>query len=422
MVLNTPKLWSTFEIEVTGSTRDLTSAQAQDVTIVDTMDRWLRRSKNCPLTVKMIHAPLSRVAHQRSGQLIAALASHAHRWRSVHLSLHASDVDTLYGALLSVHFPQLQALIVRLNGSLNSSLSLDISSLDLPWHQLAVLDLQMQPNNISNLDKCLEILAQAANLERFTVNVECALLQPENFMERINLPKLHTLDLVLHSGGSGSWTPFSNSPRPEAQLTAFLTRLSLPQLRDLRLAWFVRNTPPAWSVSHNNFVAFLHGVAQTVDVLSMRYLPLTQDELAECVGVLAGIRELDLRFPLSDALTDPITDEFFARCTEGAGSSRPVPAAAGSGGTSGDAKQRVHGRVKAMLLPRLQRLNVHCCGSRYTPETLVAFIEARFRGSSGTLTAFHVLSMTPVLSSMERRLARYRADGLDVSLDTLLVR
>lgn len=399
LVFYTPRLWSSFEVEVTGSSVNTPSTY---VKAHDTMTRWLQRSKNYPLSVRIVHNPLGRVPDQRSARLVAALIPHAHRWRNIQLVIPASDAVTLQQSH-PLDLSQLQALTLHLNGSWSSHSSLDITALNNSWHHLAILDLQLEHSNLLSLDKCLEILSQTERLERFSVNAECVLTRPGDFAEPILLPKLETLDLVLHGSASGM---------AESHMVHFLARLSLPRLCDLRLAWLVRQVA-AWTPSQFNFVTFLRSVAQTTRSLSIRYLPLSADELVQCLSALPNVRHLDLRFSLGDCENDPITDPFFTKCTVHASSDRM--------------KRRT---PNLPILPHLQSLNLHCCGKRYTNPVLVTFLDSRMKvpqsehgpPPTSTLTSFHLLSMLPPLPSMEKHLERYRLEGLDVSVDTLLVR
>ncbi len=90
---------------------------------------------------------------------------------------------------------------------------LDVTALSISWRQLTAIDLQLEHSNLLSFDKCLEILSQTERLERFSVNVECVLTRTEDFRELILLPKLETLDLVLHGGASGS-ARFEHDPLP----------------------------------------------------------------------------------------------------------------------------------------------------------------------------------------------------------------
>ncbi|KJA16109.1 hypothetical protein HYPSUDRAFT_71629 [Hypholoma sublateritium FD-334 SS-4] len=399
LVYFTPRLWSSFEVDVTAASVDTPSTYAKSN---DMMTRWLQLSKNYPLSVRIVHNPLGRVPDQRSARLVAALIPHTHRWRNIQLIIPASDVVTLQQPL-PLNLPQLQTLTLHLNGNWSSRSSLDITTLNISWHQLAILDLQLEHNNLLSFDKCLEILSQTERLERFSVNAECVLTCPGDFTEPILLPKLETLDLVLHGGASGI---------AESHMTHFLARLSLPRLCDLRLAWLVRQAA-AWAPNQFNFVTFLRSVAQTTCSLSIRYLPLSADQLVECLSALPNVCHLDLRFSLGDCENDPITDQFFTKCTVHASADRM--------------KRRT---PNPHILPNLHYLNLHCYGKRYTSPVFVAFLESRMKVPqsepgplpTSTLTSFHLLSMLPPLPSMEKRLGRYRLQGLDVSVETLLVR
>ncbi|KAF8189692.1 hypothetical protein BJ912DRAFT_361273 [Pholiota molesta] len=409
LVLHTPKLWSAFEIEITGSGKDSTATY--DKHVMDTMDRWLKRSKSYPLSIRLVHIPVGRVPNQRSSQLVAALIPQARRWRDVQLILPASDVKDLQKSL-PIDLPQLQSLAIRLNGTWSSDSALDVSALNIPWHQLTMLDLQLEHNNLLTLDKCLEILSQTENLRHFTVNVNCIMADEHIIVDSISLPTLETLDLVLHGGGIDA-PPATH--HPESHLTTFLSFLSLPKLTNLRLKWLAKQAP-AWSPTHSNFITFLRRVASTLESLSIRYIPLSEQQLMQCMTELPCLRQLDLRFSFSALDEDPITDTFFRECTP-----RSRFSTSADGRTSSPQTQP--------MLPLLQSLTLHCYGKWYTHPCLTAFFESRLRTRkapgrppTNTLNSFHLYSINPLLPSMEELLRRYRDEGMDIWIDALVVR
>ncbi|KAF9474930.1 hypothetical protein BDN70DRAFT_787734, partial [Pholiota conissans] len=308
LILSTARLWSAFEIEITGS--GINSTVSHDRYVMDTMDRWLKRSKGYPLTVRVAHIPIGRVSNHRSSELVAALLPHARRWKNVQLILPASDVKTLQQAL-PVDLPQLHSLAIKLNGLWSSDTALDISALNIPWHRLSVIDLQLEHNNLLTLDRCLEILSQTENLRCFTASAECILSDAHTIKHSLPLPFLESLDLILHDGTIDAMPGVRTR---ESYLTQFLSSLSLSKLSDLRLGWSVKQAS-AWSPTHSKFVGFLRSVASTLESLSIRYIPLSEQELMECMTELPGLRQLDLCFSFSVLDIDPVTDAFFRECT-----------------------------------------------------------------------------------------------------------
>ncbi|KAF8960206.1 hypothetical protein BDZ97DRAFT_2077610 [Flammula alnicola] len=365
LVLDTPKFWSTFEIEITGSG---TSLSPPDINVTNTMDIWLKRSKNYPLTVRIVHIPVGRVPDQRSAQLLAALIPQSRRWRHVEFILPASTMSSLQKSL-PPDFPTLQSLTLQLKGLWSSTPSFNISMLNIPWHQLTVLELQLEHNNLVTLDKCLDILSLAERLTQFTVNASCILDHPETYTDRILLPKLETLHLILHGGSDDTQIPSER--------------------------------------------------AHAIDTLSIAYLPLSEHELIECLSELPNVTHLDLRFSLSDIENDPITDSLIAACT----------LLWDSPSDSGNQGRRQ--AITKPRLPLLESLDLQCSGKRYTVEGLLAFINSRRQTANreGTeavpnsvLKSFHLLSTNSPMRSMEKRVQEYRSEGFDISVDSLVIR
>ncbi|KDR74393.1 hypothetical protein GALMADRAFT_141437 [Galerina marginata CBS 339.88] len=403
VVLNTPKLWSAFEIEVTGSG---TSPSPRDLQIMTTMKLWLERSKNYPLSVRVIHVPINRVPDHRSTQLLAVLIPEARRWRHVQFVVPSTSISSLQHSF-PADFPLLQSLTLQMKGLWGSNPSFDVSTMNIPWRQLTSLDLQLEHTVLLTLDKCLVILAQTEQLTRCTMNVDCTLDPRTVHTSHLSLPSLETLHLILQGGTNA--TTIAAADRPEACLVQFLNILSLPVLQTLRLGWLVQPSGArSWSAKHSDFLAFLHRQAQTIQVLSLAYLPLTERELLECLSRVPNLTHLDLKFSLSDIENDPITESLLTAFTS---------------------SPEVTKKGKA-LLPLMEYFNLQCSGKHYDSAVLLAFIDSRRklgRGQSDSvrgslLKSFNLLSMNPVFREVEKHVQKWTQEGMDVRIESLCIR
>ena len=91
LVLSVPKLWSSFEIEVTGSALR-TLLHDSDSHIERSMKLWLARSKNYPLALSIVHIPVGRAPDDHSARLLALHIPEAHRWRSVRSTVPTANM------------------------------------------------------------------------------------------------------------------------------------------------------------------------------------------------------------------------------------------------------------------------------------------------------------------------------------------
>ncbi|KAJ3505135.1 hypothetical protein NLJ89_g7571 [Agrocybe chaxingu] len=426
LVLSTPKLWSSFEIEVTSSG---TSISLRDFHILSTVKLWLARSKNYPLTVRVIHVPVARIVDPRSAQLLAVLIPEARRWRHVEFIIPAANVVPLRN-LLPSEFPILQSLTLQMKGLWNSEPTWDLLAQSLPWNQLTSIDLQVENNHLPTLDQCIDILSQAENLKNCTMNLSCAINQERVRWESVSLLRLETLHLVLQSGNSS--TPMQPNVNAAASLVEFLNLVSAPNLQTLRLVWLLPSSgQQTWSRFQPEFLSFLRRTSQTLRVFSLAYVPLSDVELIECLKVVPQVRELGLRFSLSDQEHDPVTDALFRACTHAA--SGPSSSLSSSEGRKRLSQSQHHTSEETPPLLQLDQVNIQCNGERYTNPALLAMIQSRWRrfGPSGStastsgvmsLTRFHLLSRKPVAAEVSKRVKAWSNEGLDVSIDSLVIR
>lgn len=407
LVFSTPKLWSSFEVEVTGSGSRTGSASARDADTVRDLKRWLKLSKSYPVSARIAHMPIGRSPDLRSAQLIGLLIPEAHRWRHVEFILPALNMSALQQSLPR-DTPSLRSLTLQLNGAASPDTPFNLSKLNIPWHQLTTLNLRLEYDNLITLDQCLDILSQTRALRRCSFDAFCTF---DNEADAIALPMLEELHLNVH-GKNGTTV---STIHPAIRLTTFLNLLDIPVLNAFRVEWLLKEDS-SWSQAHVQFVSFLGRVSSTLQTLSLEYLPLSERKLLQCLSCVPDITRLDLRFSLSNVEDDPITDALLSECIS---PSTPPP--------SSDIQNYT---TAACLLPRIEEVNIECHGKQYTSTGLASFIESRWAGSRNarphpryaTLKSFHLLSMNQPLAAVDRCVKAWRHHGLDISIDSLVVR
>ena len=411
-MLSTPRLWASFEVEMQGSGA---LGLLHDTRLMNRMKLWLKRSSCCPLSIRLVYNPIGYVSDDRSAQLLGALVPEARRWRNAHLILPAASIAQLQ-PLPPNSFPTLQNLTLKVTG-LRSSMSdtLNMSAMNFPWQQLASLHLQLEPSNLLTLDEGLDILSKTVNLKRSTLHMQCTWNRRDIQLDKLSLPLLEDLQLIIHGAGTATGTGPLN--RPETCLIQLLNLLLLPKLRKLHLGWLVNGSMGPWSSAHPDLIAFLRVSAETLRDLTMTYLPTAESELLECLSQVPQLTHLDLRFALNEGANDPITNRLLTVCTI---PSSTVPA--------GIARLRQVQAETPLLLPRLEYVNLQCHGALYSNEALLTFIQSRWKSSQGSdgqgrrLKSFRLLSMKPVPSAVEKGVKAWQEEGLDIGIECLVIR
>jgi hypothetical protein len=408
-VLSTPRLWSSFGVELQGSGA---SGLLHDTRLMRRMKLWLERSGCCPLSVRLIYNPVGSVSDDRSTQLLVALLPQARRWRSAHFALPAASIAKLQH-FSPDSFPTLRSLTVKVTGARSSPSDprLNISAINIPWRQLTGLDLQLEPSNSLTLDEALDILSETVNLRRVTLQLECTWNRDGLQRDKLSLPAVETFQLILQNVST-------TADRSEVCLIPFLNLLYLPKLRTLSLEWLASSNVGSWSLDHTGFLAFLQASAKTLRELTMTYFPIAENELLECLSQVPQLTHLDLRFAMHERANDPITNRFLVACTI---PSSTVPSGIGCGPPA---------HTATPLLPRLEQVNLQCHGALYANATLLRFIQSRWQcgkstegqGAPRPLRYFRLLSMKRVPSEVEKRARVWHDEGLEIDIQSLVVR
>ncbi|PPR04009.1 hypothetical protein CVT24_010502 [Panaeolus cyanescens] len=426
VVLSTPRLWSTFEVEITGSPGGTVSAY--DLHIMSTMKHWLQRSKNYPLSVRVSHIPSSRIHDPRSAELLSLLIPEIRRWRHVELLIPAASIRPLQTSLPE-GFPSLRSLTLQLKGFWATEPALDLSLLNIPWHQLTTLNLQLEQNHLLTLDQYLHILEQTENLRDCTIGAQCILASDTE--STVSLTRLESLQLTLHE-------PMESSPghSPESSLVNFLNSLSMSKLHTLKIGWLMTSPEGVWQTVHSDVLTILSHIASSLRVLSIAYLPVKEHQLLEYLTLLPELSDLELRFSLSARDYDPITDRFLSALAVPSDSRNPsYPASPLSDDDTALSPRRSstnQGNTDRGLVPLLQSLHVESSGNQYTHTELVSMIQSRWdavrarpresHSDTSRIPSFYFLSMNPISSALEKRIMAWNAEGLNVTIDSVSLR
>jgi hypothetical protein len=283
--------------------------------------------------------------------------------------------------------------------------------MNIPWHQLTGLDLQLEPGNLPTLDGALDILSQTVNLKYGTLQLECTWDRCDTQRDKLTLPTLDTLQLILQDANTAA-------DRLDACLMQFLNVLCLPKLRVLRLGWLTHSNVSSWSLVHTDFIAFLGALTETLRELTMTYFPISENELLDCLSQVPQLTHLDLRFALHEGANDPITSRLLMACT--------MASSTVSEGITCDIP--AHNEIS--LLPRLEHVNLQCHGALYANATLLNFIQSMWKSGKGSegqdasrpLRYFRLFSMKPVPSVVEKQVRAWHEEGLEIDIQCLVVR
>ncbi|KAF5337037.1 hypothetical protein D9611_002928 [Ephemerocybe angulata] len=484
LVLSTPKLWASFEIDVQDceTLEDFPDAlpdpmyELYAVHLLRSVQIWLERSRNHPLSVRLVHMPSTPVPGGLSAQLMAMFVAHARRWRAVEFVLPSTSLDAVQ-TLFPEEFPALKQLKIHMKGQWNAGGGAGavpfhfVRAANIPWAQLTSLDLRLDAANLLNLDEYLALLQDATNLVSCSINASCCMSATADSTKShsggrngdplLNLPALESLHLVLQGGfpsgslalagtaaaAAGAQTPFL---RPEESLTTFLAQFTgCRKLAQLELDWVVdagASQSNSWadssSVSFSSLQATLRALAPSLHSIRFAYLPLGEEQLHLALTELgSGLTALDLRFPLADHERDPITDRFLKSltlpsqsgvqagpsCSESLKGSTQSDGAGMTSEWDSDAGGPSQAQRETPSFPGLEQLTLHCSGERCAARTLLKLVESRTDGVRRekrglvSLKQLHLYTMSPILPDASRYTGKWRKAGLEASIESVVI-
>jgi len=197
--------------------------------------------------------------------------------------------------------------------------------------------------------------------------------------------------------------PMLDSP-PEIVLTAFLSSLNLYVLKSLHIEWFLDTSRQAWASSHSVFVTFLQSLEPTLESLRLGYIPMSEEQVLDCLRAVPFLTFLELLFTLGEEPEAPaITDKLFKGLT--------FTQTRGSGPAG---YQRA--RRSGTLLPLVQSMKLQCHGSDCSERELVRFVDSRADAESLELHSLELRTQVPVLhmENLQREVSRWRSKGIEI--------
>ncbi|KAF8897147.1 hypothetical protein BD779DRAFT_353643 [Infundibulicybe gibba] len=397
LVLSTPRLWSSFMVDVQDS------SHTGETNLVATMRLWLRRSKGHLLCFNVTYNPCAIAPSRLPGLLhtkvVTELIQHAPRWQRVELTLPTASIAQITTASLQ-GLPNLKSLVWQTKGNWHASPTPKIVTLGIPWHQLERLQLQLDQHNLLTFDDCLTILAQGVNLISCHLNVDCSfnIKCQDRTTASFSSLKLKYLHLSLQGGAQRYDNGVRITETPESCLVSFLEAVHFPHLTSLDMEWLVRWDPAGgnWPEVHQRFISVTHGWGGSLEHLRLGYLPLSENQLMDILTPLHWVTHLHLLFSLGEHGQDPITDRLLHILT-GVNS------------------------TYCPLLPCLRSVHLQSHGDAWTSRCLLRFIKSRWEPAPGhsRLEYLRIVSMKPVPASIQLCVDAWKAVGLDIHIDSV---
>lgn len=389
LVMDAPRLWSCFELVLEGMG---SSQQEQDETEKRLL-LWLRRSRQQPLSFRIIHNCVGIVPDSRSAELLKVLLPHASRWQHIYFHGPGANLVPLQGQRAKGSLQALESISLQLSSPWNHDF--DMSRLDIPWSRLSALDLQFYQENVHSWNECFKILSATQILTSCTLNADCSFSLSHD-VGRLMLPSLRSLKLIIQGIDSAGVA--------ETNLLSFLERLSLTDLRAFQLEWLVNPTRGGTGSSqwadHSRLIQFIKSSASSLEHLGLAYLPLRDYEIIECLDRLSKLRRLDLRYALTSQWPDPITDVLLQYLTH-----------ARSHFTS-------HGKTNACL-PLLRVLKLQCSGEYLNQFLLLALVQTR---AAQELKELEVFTLKCLRKGVKDKIETWKSRGLNFTASTLYIR
>jgi hypothetical protein len=369
LALQTPQLWSSFNVDFRSSTGPKHSAF-----LIAAMKSWIVRSRNFPLSFKLHYPVLNATCTDAIQCILPSVA----RWRNVTLYAPTASLLPLWEAQ-ATSFPSLRTLNMETFGPS----ILVLKDLRFNWAQITDLDLFLIP--IPTFDECLHILKEGVSLRRCSLNAACVLSSDD--LEVLSLPKLEHLQLKMYSG--------DRDGSPQSRFLAFLHTLSLPGLKSLSISWNVARGP-LWSKdSSDTFVEFLEELGGHLEALHLGYLPIDTRQILECLRAVPYLRSLSISLSRGDKERDFINNEFLGALTEEPGCSN-------------------------RLIPCLQHIRLESQGESFHNLALLRFIASRWKyqqhaSATGQLECLDLISPTRHAEYRPRRFKDLKEGRLEVA-------
>ncbi|KAJ7443401.1 hypothetical protein B0H11DRAFT_2344997 [Mycena galericulata] len=319
VVMGTPQLWSIITVD----TRLWPILPVPSKTLLSLLASSLKRSGNHPLRVHIS----SLNGTPDAGAVLELLSQHARRWREARFWIGSDSIQYLTAA--KGNLPTLETLTI--NGNKLSAMDVfeaaprlktvtfqgrltDIVP-KLPWGQLQTFT-YWAGSTCMNPSAGLALMHRLATGTTFRYEVDLGRISPEFHWPSVS-SVVETLVLKLDFRDS--------SPASLNSLGGILASLTLPSLR----TFWVRQRLVGWNqagfislASRSSFHSHLTRLFISV--------PITEDDLLECLSVLPVLRELRIQDSVSSDPEHPalITDTLLRGLTRNADQSPLVPSLA----------------------------------------------------------------------------------------------
>jgi hypothetical protein len=394
----TSNLWSSFEVEFGTWALNFRDPDG-DAVLLSRMKLWLRRSGNYLLSVKLLYNPpfpqdIKKLSRFPS-EALALLLQHSSRLRNLELAIPSSCITPLLKSASELHLPSLNTLVLSPTqvASPHRSEPLDVRALASNCGQLTKLHVNLEASRSLTLDDCRAVLSQNPNITSCTLYAQCA--GSPAAAEKLALPALSELHLILYTSG------ITSESSPEGALTAFLCGLDLYMLKSLHIEWLLNTTRRAWSSSHPTFISFLEPLKPTLESLRLGYIPMSEDQVMECLEAVPFLTSVELLFTLGeehDGLGPAITDKLWRALTFSREDGVPKFLASRT------------------LLPVVQSVNLQCHGSGCSEQELVRFVDSRAAVKSMEFRSLELRTWVPVLhmENLQREFSQWRSKGIEI--------
>ncbi|KAK7471122.1 hypothetical protein VKT23_002536 [Stygiomarasmius scandens] len=380
LTLSTSKIWSHFEIYLSGKCRP-----EDEQRVLEGVQFWLRLSKVYPLSVNLTCEPPQQGSRVVSEILSLLLAQHR-RLRHLELSVPSTYLEPLFA---SAHdFPILTSFAIDTRGVWSTTKTLDICALGINWSQLTNLYIGLDPCQSIGLDECLDILTESINLSSCVLNAKATFNgDVHRDLERISLPTLSRLHLILHDPGN-----YGETEEPTFSLVSFLDKLDPSMLEAFQIEWLVHSWVgnEVWENCHVMFMSFLERLRPTLLSLHLSYLPMSEVHLTQCLSMTPFLNHVDLRFNAGDEMNDPISDDLLKALT--------------------------YKSFRSTLLPCAQSINLQCSGKKCSPSAVAELIDSRTTPKELGFREFKMMTYSR-LSYETGSLCRWESEGVDVAFD-----
>jgi hypothetical protein len=379
--MSSPRLWQAFQIT-------LSEAGLRRVTgnrILDTLCLWLRLSANVPLSVTFSYMLPRKHSipnlDQLAVDLMSSLCKHSARWINMELLVPNTCINALQSHLDNTTALALKHFTIEVQRGIEPSSRLSILNLRPLWKEVTELSLVPEYSDRFTLDDCIDILSGTLLVEVCSLSVDCILRG--SLYDFVPCALLQNLHIALHLN--------ETNDHSHQNFISFFEILQLRSLRKLELEWF-GCTKEMLSEDYGRMVAAFHRLGTTLEDLRMTNVPLSQQQLISCFGVLPLLTDVKVAVSLGDDEDGPLSNALLL-------SLQVFPG-------------------QTPLLPRLKSLDLQCSGKTWSEKAVIDLIESRRIIKGGSFVRMHCFAMRDTFDSEElaERRECWAAGGMDIQM------